>query len=117
MRCALLSSNWRNSLLCETTRGPLGTDVQRAYEYPRFDLVNILNLQEILAYNGTKYDDYVVIRSAYISTRSAYIGTSCNNRNVNDVYNVTKVIEYGAASSLCKEDNLLKMQEVIWIRK
>ena len=49
----------------------------------------------------------------YIGTRSAYIGTSYNNCNVNDIYNVTKVIEYGAASSLCKEDNLLKMQEAI----
>ena len=112
-----MSSNWRNSLLYETTRGPLGTDAQRAYKYPRFDLVNILNLQEIPAYNDTKYDDYVVIRSAYIGTRSAYIGTSCNDRNVTDVYNVTRVIEYSAASSLCKEDDLLKMQEVIRIRK
>jgi len=99
------------------TRGPLGTNTQRAYKYPRFNSVNILNLQEIPAYNGTKYNDYVVTRSAYIGTRSAYTSTSCNNRNVNDVYNITKVIKYGVASSPYKEDNLLKIQEAIQIRK
>jgi hypothetical protein len=29
-------------MLCETTRGPLGTDAPRAYKYPRFD--NLIDL-------------------------------------------------------------------------
>jgi len=64
---------------------------------PRFDSINILNLQEM----------------------PAYIGTSCDNRNVTkyNVYTVARVIEYSAAGSPCKEDNLSKMQEAIRIRK
>ena len=52
MKYTILISNWRNSLLCEMTRGALGADAQGAYKYPILDSFNILNynlnLKEVL---------------------------------------------------------------------
>jgi len=40
-------------MLYKLTKKPLGTDAPRAYNYPRIELINILNLKEIPAFlNG-----------------------------------------------------------------